>query len=132
VSEYDVNDPVPGTREPVAGTREDDTDTGAAVVAVKAKPQFYKVVATHPNLHKRVMFRSISETRARQWLANHYPRGSEAHLIAPDGTTEHYERERAGEHGEDASLWAPFDPESWIPVDQNPPPGDSEWADKEG
>lgn len=101
-------------------------------VAAKAKPEFYRVRLTHPNHHDRTVFRSISEERARAFVENRFPRGSEAYLEHPDGTTEHYEAERTGEYGMHAPKWAPFEPSEWIPVDQAPPPGDSEWADKEG
>lgn len=106
--------------------------TAAPEPAKPAKPQFFKVVLTHPIHHSRVVFRSISEKRAVTWLENHFPRGSEAHLVAPDGTIRSYEAERRGENGADAPQWAGFDPSEWLPVDQAPPPGDSEWADKEG
>lgn len=99
---------------------------------VTAEPVFHKVRMTHPSLNKRVVFRSISEERARNWLESHYPRGSEAYLELSDGTTEHHEMERQGENGARADKWGPFDPEEWIPSDQAPPPGDSAWADKEG
>lgn len=112
-----------------------ENDNGTAPVAAPSKPngpQFYKVVQTHPSLNGRVAFRSVSEKRARTWLEGHYPRGSEAHLVTPTGETESYERERAGENGTDADMWQPFDPSTWVPVEQNVPPGDSIWADKEG
>jgi len=108
------------------------TDSPATKTIAKPGPQWTKVVATHPKLMGQVMFRSISESRARTWLENHYPRGSEAHLVLPDGSAESYESERRGENGVDADRWQPFDPESWVPIEQAPPPGDSEWADKEG
>jgi hypothetical protein len=113
---------------------EDDTEpkTTPAPVADKSRPQFYKVVLTHSAHNGRTVFRSVSETRAKQWLENHYPRGSEAHLVAPDGKTFSYERERAGENGADADMWGEFDPSEWQPVEMNVPPGASEWADKEG
>ena len=109
-----------------------ESPSGGSKTLAKTGPQWYKVVATHPQLMGQTFFRSISESRARQWLESHYPRGSEAHLVLPDGSTENYEAERRGENGADADKWAPFDPESWVPVSQAPPPGDSEWADKEG
>jgi hypothetical protein len=96
------------------------------------KPQFHLVKLTHPNHHGRIVFRSISEARAKRFVQDRYPRGSEAYLEHPDGTAEHYEAERTGEFGMDAEPWAPFDPEAWVPPEQAPPPGDSEWADKEG
>lgn len=96
------------------------------------KPQPWKVKLSHPDFHRRTVFRSISEKRARTWLQNRYPRGSEAYLESPDGTTEHYEHERQGEYGMDADQWAPFDPDSFQPVSMGEPPGESEWADREG
>ncbi len=96
-------------------------------------PEFWRVVLTHPNHHGQTVFRSVSEARARLWLMNRCPRGSEMHLVDPSGGTHSYERERAGEKGADADPWdAEFDPSTWVPQDQAPPPGDSEWADKEG
>lgn len=111
---------------------EDKPATAVAVADAPVKPQFFKVVLTHPNLHSKVVFRSISQERAETWLMNHYPRGSEAHLVSPTGDTTHYEAERQGENGMHADKWASFDPDAWLPVDMNPPPGDSVWADKEG
>lgn len=93
---------------------------------------WFKVTLTHPNLNNRTVFRSLSETRARAWLEAHYPRGSEAYLLLPDGDAEHYEHERTGERGADVERWLPFEPGDWIPVEQAPPPGQDEWADKEG
>lgn len=93
---------------------------------------WYKVVLTHPNHNEKTVFRSVSEKRARQFVENRFPRGSEAHLIKPDGTREHYERERQGEYGQDAEQWTDFDPSTWSPVDQQAPPGENAWSDKEG
>lgn len=98
----------------------------------KKGPAFFKVNLTHPDHHNRTVFRSVSESRARKWLADHFPRGSEAHLVSPDGTIVSHEAERAGENGADAEKFAPFDPTTWVPTNEAPPPGDSEWADKEG
>jgi hypothetical protein len=109
------------------------TKRGSAAQTSPSKPVFFKIVATHPALNGRVMFRSVSESRARQWLINHCPRGSEMHLVHTDGSTHSYEAERVGENGADVDRWDPnFDPDEWTPVDQNEPPGDSPWADKEG
>jgi hypothetical protein len=96
------------------------------------KPDFFRVVATHPNLNGRTFFRSVSEKRARAWLEVHYPRGSEAHLVTPDGDTHHFEAERAGERGADIEQWQPFDPSEWVPTEQAPPPGQDAWSDAEG
>jgi hypothetical protein len=100
--------------------------------ASKKGGDWVKVVLTHPSLNGRTVFRSLSESRARKWVENHYPRGSEAHIVLADGTTEAHEAERTGERGADADRWAPFDPEEWVPTEQAPPPGQDEWADKEG
>jgi len=101
-------------------------------VDTKPSPEFYKVRLTHPNHHRRTVFRSVSESRARAFMEKRFPRGSEAYLESPDGTTHHYEAERTGPQGTDAEQWAPFDPDTWIPVAEAPPPGQDEWADKEG
>jgi hypothetical protein len=100
--------------------------------APSGKSQWFRVVLTHPSLNGRTVFRSVSESRAKGWLENHYPRGSEAHLVTPDGATHHYERERAGERGTDVDQWQPFNPEDWVPAEQQAPPGQDEWSDKEG
>lgn len=102
------------------------------VMPVKPKVEWYRVVLTHPSLNGRTVFRSVSATRAQEWVERHYPRGSEAHLVGSDGTTTHYENERAGERGADVELWAPFNPEDWVPAEQQVPPGQDEWSDKEG
>jgi hypothetical protein len=94
--------------------------------------QFFKVRSSFPTDRKRVLFRSISETRARNFIANRFPRGEEAYLEHPDGTTESYAQERAGEHGEDMNQWQPFDPESWKPPEEQEPPGQTAWGDVEG
>jgi len=96
------------------------------------KPEFFLVKMTHPQNHGRVVFRSVSEKRAKTWVENHYPRGSEAYLETPAGKTFHYEAERAGEQGADVDSWSAFDPESWVSPAQSAPPGQDEWADKEG
>jgi hypothetical protein len=108
-------------------------DTKKTVVkAEEDKPQFYRVVLTHPNLNGRTVFRSVSEIRAKNWLKAHYPRGSEAHLVTPTGEAHHYEAERTGEKGADIEQWQPFDPESWTPIEQTPAPGQDAWSDTEG
>jgi hypothetical protein len=95
-------------------------------------PKWFRVVSSFPEDRGRVLFRSVSEKRARAWLSNHFPRGSEAHLVKPDGNAEHYEHERQGEHGQDADQWAEFDPASWKPPAMQEPPGQSQWGDVEG
>lgn len=116
------------TAKPSTGTTTTDKTTDKTA----DKPQWFKVVLTHPSLNGRTVFRSLSESRARTWVQNRYPRGSEAHLVSPDGSTQAYEAERTGERGADADQWADFDPSDWVPVEQTPPPGQDEWADKEG
>jgi hypothetical protein len=112
------------------------TDTGDTKVSNKGAqskdPGWYRVVSSFPQDQGKVLFRSVSETRARRYLTNRFPRGSEAHLRLPDGSHEHYEHERQGEHGQDAEQWAPFDPESWKPPAEQEPPGQSAWGDVEG
>jgi hypothetical protein len=94
-------------------------------------PQRWKVRLTHPLDNRKTVFSSVSETRARQYVANRYPRGEEAYLEAPDGSTQSYQQERTGPHGEDAEQWAAFDPDAYVPPDEAPPPGESAWADVE-
>lgn len=94
--------------------------------------QFFKVRLSHPHANKRTVFRSVSETRARAFVVNRFPRGSEAYLEKPDGTFESYEAERAGERGQDADQWADFDPATYQPPEEAVAPGQSAWADVEG
>lgn len=108
------------------------TKQDSTVAVPDGKPEFYKVKLSHPDHHGRTVFRSISLKRARSFVERRYPRGSEAYLEHPDGATHHYEHERQGENGTDADQWAPFDPASFQPVGQAPPPGDTIWADREG
>lgn len=94
--------------------------------------EWYLVKLTHPNHNRRVVFRSVSKQRAETFLEKRYPRGSEAYIEYPDGSTHHYEAERQGEFGVDEDRWAPFDPDSWIAPDTQAPPGETAWSDKEG
>jgi hypothetical protein len=91
----------------------------------------WKVRSSFPTDRKRILFSSVSEARARRYVANRFPRGEEAYLEAPDGTTEAYQHERSGPYGEDADQWAAFDPDSWTPPAEQEPPGQSAWADVE-
>jgi len=93
--------------------------------------QRWRVRLSHPRDNKRTVFSTVSETRARKFVVNRFPRGSEAYLEAPDGTTESYEQERQGPYGEDAEQWASFDPEAYVPPEEAEPPGQSQWADVE-
>jgi hypothetical protein len=92
----------------------------------------YKVRLSHPTERKRTLFSSVSENRARKFLTNRFPRGEEAYLELPDGSTESYQQERTGPYGEDAEQWASFDPEAYVPPEEASPPGQSAWADVEG
>jgi hypothetical protein len=92
----------------------------------------WQVRLSHPNERKRVVFSSVSERRARAHVQNRYPRGEEAYLEGPDGTTESYQHERTGPHGEDADQWASFDPETYQPPEEQTPPGEAAWADVGG
>lgn len=106
----------------------------AAEDAAAGKPafQYFRVRSSHPIDNKRTLFRSISERRTRQWLMSHVPRGEEAYLQKPDGSTESYSAERQGPFGEDMEPWQPFDPETWVPPTEQEPPGQSAWGDVEG
>lgn len=95
-------------------------------------PPFFLVRLTHPDTRNKLIFRSVSEKRARAYLTRFFPRGSEAYLELPDGSMEHHEMERSGEFGTDADVWAPFNPASWQPPSEIVPPGESAWADREG
>jgi hypothetical protein len=101
--------------------------------AVRASDlDWWLVKLSHPNHHRKTVFRSVSENRARSFVMRRYPRGSEAYLESPQGVTESYEAERQGDMGSDVELWQAFDPDSYIPVDVNVPPGEAAWSDKEG
>lgn len=111
------------TKTPGSGTKSD---------AKANEPKWYKVRSSHRQDGGRILFRSVSEQRARNHIETRFPRGSEAHLEMPDGSFEHYEAERQGEHGQDADAWGPFDPEGWKPPAEQEPPGQSQWGDVEG
>jgi hypothetical protein len=105
---------------------------GSKVASKNDGPGWFLVKASHPRENGRVVFRSVSETRARQFVENRYPRGSEVYLETPGGETQSFEFERAGDKGQDAPRWDTFNPADYVPPEQAPPPGDSEWADREG
>lgn len=92
----------------------------------------FTVRLSHPDDRKRIVFSSIDETRARNYLVNNFPRGSTAYLEKPDGTFESHEAERANEKGQGAESWAEFDPEAWQPPEQQAAPGETDWADRTG
>jgi ATP phosphoribosyltransferase len=96
------------------------------------EPQFFKVRLSVASANKRIIFRSVSEKRARAFITTRFPRGAEAYLESPDGETESYEHERAGENGVDADQWSAFDPATYQPVEEVVAPGQTAWADVEG
>lgn len=98
----------------------------------KAPTDRWKVRLSHPNEHRKTVFSSVSENRARRHIANRYPRGEEAYLEGPGGKTESYQQERTGPYGEDVDQWAAFDPDKYVPPEEQSPPGEAAWADVEG
>jgi hypothetical protein len=94
-------------------------------------PQWYRVRSSFPVEQKKTLFRTVSEARARRFIETRFPRGEEAYLELPDGSTQSYSHERQGEHGQDTERWQPFDPDSWKPPAEQEPPGQSAWADVE-
>lgn len=90
------------------------------------------VKLTHPDHHKKIVFRSVDPNRARDFIERRFPRGSEAYLQLADGSTHHHERERQGEMGVDGNAWQEFDPDAWVAPDTQAPPGETAWSDKEG
>lgn len=95
----------------------------------KSAPPRYKVVVSNNMAGDRVLFSSVSESRAKAWIVSHCPRGSHFFLLSPDGSMQSYEAERSGLQGEDADPWAEFDRAAYqaptlAPVNTNDP-----WAD---
>jgi len=107
------------------------TPTAKDMTGKSSGPQWYRVRSSFPIDQKRVLFRSVSQRRAEQWLMNRFPRGEEAYLETPSGQTSAYVVERQGEHGTDADPWQPFDPETWLPPAEQEPPGQDQWTDVE-
>jgi hypothetical protein len=95
------------------------------------EPGRWKIRSSFPIDNKRVLFSSVSEKRARKYIANRFPRGSEAYLESPDGSFESYEHERSDEYGVETDQWAEFDPTTWVPPSEQEPPGQSAWGDVE-
>ena len=94
-----------------------------------APPRFKVVESLVRGGADRVLFSSVSESRAKAWLVSHCPRGSHFFLSTPDGGMFAYEAERTGIQGEDADPWAEFDRNAYqapelAPVNTNDP-----WAD---
>jgi hypothetical protein len=118
--------PTPPSDDDVTGnTAGNDTSSGPPT-------ERYKVKLSHPLSHRKTVFNTVSERRARAFIANRFPRGEEAYLELPDGSTESYAAERAGPYGEDMDQWQPFDPDTYKPPEEQDPPGQSAWADVEG
>ena len=92
----------------------------------------YKVKSTHKADQGKVLFRTVSENRAKGFVEKLFPRGSEAYLEYPDGRTFHYEHERSNPDGTDTDRWDDFDPEAWMPPAEQPQAGTDEYADREG
>jgi len=106
--------------------------TDAPEVQDAPAPERFKVVSSHPQDLGRVLFSSISEKRARSFVQNRFPRGEEAHLVLPNGSTESFQQERTGPHGEDMDQWQPFDAKAWRAPAEQAPPGETAWVDVEG
>jgi hypothetical protein len=121
---------------------ESQGDSGGSKVAASssttvdkpAKPDYFRVVTAlsaaggEPD---RVLFRSVSEKRARGWLETHAPRGGDILLSKPDGTYESYEQERTGDKGADVDQWQAFDPADYTRPEQASEVAPDEWADVE-
>ena len=107
-----------------------DTKQDSAPKKDDSPPRF-KVVSSHASDLGKVLFSSVSEKRARAFIQNRFPRGEEAHLVLPDGSTHSFQQERTGPHGEDVEQWQPFDAAAWRPPAEQAPPGESAWADVE-
>ena len=120
------------TTSPTTSSSTSSSTTAKAKSSDTDSPQWYRVISSFAEDRGRVLFRTVSERRARAFVQNRFPRGSEAHLALPDGSYESYEAERQGEHGQDADPWGPIDPESWKPPALQEPPGQSAWGDVEG
>jgi hypothetical protein len=95
-------------------------------------PPRYRVVVSNKMSGDRVLFSSVSQTRAKKWIENHCPRGSHFFLLGPDGSTSSYEAERStgmGPNGEDIDTWQPFDREAYQAPDLSPVNSNDPWAD---
>lgn len=119
---------------PTKAQNTDSTDTSSGDGSSAPSPPTgrYKVKLSHPLSHRKTVFSTVSERRARAFVSNRFPRGEEAYLESPDGTTESYQEERAGPFGEDMDKWQAFDPDAYKPPEEQDPPGQSQWADVEG
>jgi hypothetical protein len=105
-----------------------------AMMAEKAKnagPARYKVVVSFKGAGDRVLFSSVSETRAKRYIEQNCPRGSHFFLLAPDGSMSSFEHERntGGPKGEDVETWQPFDREAYQAPELTPVNTNDPWAD---
>ena len=127
-----------GVTEPQTDERTEPSQPGAAPQEGSGQrrqadgPERWTVRLSHPAERRRQVFSSVSESRARRFISNRYPRGEEAYLEGPDGNTYSYQHERTGEHGEDAEQWGDFDPDNYRPPEEQSPPGEASWQDVEG
>lgn len=96
-----------------------------------AAPPRYKVIVANKMAGDRVLFTSVSKTRAKAHIERTCPRGSHHFLLNPDGSMESYEAERAtgGPRGEDVDTWQPFDREAYQAPDLSPVDSNDPWAD---
>jgi hypothetical protein len=113
-------------------TKTDAPSDAPQDAAPKPPTDRYKVRSSFPLDQRKQLFSTVSEARARRFISNRFPRGEEAFLEKPDGSTESFQQERTGPYGEDMDQWQPFDPDSWLPPAEQSPPGESAWADVEG
>jgi hypothetical protein len=78
-------------------------------------PPRWKVVVSNKLAGDRVLFSSVSQSRAKKWIEDHCPRGSHFFLQGPNGESLSYEHERhtGGPQGEDVEVWQDFDREAY-------------------
>jgi hypothetical protein len=97
----------------------------------KKGPDRYKVVVSHKGAGDRVLFSSVSQSRARKHIERTCPRGQHHFLLNPDGTMESYEAEResGGPQGEDVEMWQPFDRDAYQAPELSPVNTNDPWAD---
>ena len=102
-----------------------------AAAKANAGPARYKVIVSLLTAGDRVLFSSVSQSRAKQWIEDHCPRGSHFFLLAPDGSMSSYEAERAtgGPRGEDLETWQPFDRAAYQAPELAPVNAHDPWAD---
>lgn len=115
-----------------------DSDKAAAFDDMMAKqqgaskvPDRYKVVVSNKTFGDRILYSSVSKSRARKFVEDKCPRGQHFHVQNPDGSMESYEAERAsgGPQGEDVEMWQPFDRDAYQAPDLSPVNTSDPWAD---